>query len=333
MTLENKITPGERLRTLRDRIARNGFVRILETHSGLSGIIAENARVEKDGAVLEFDGFWESSLTDSATKGLPDASIVGNDSRLHTIDEILNVTTKPIIVDGDTGGDTAQFEYLVRNLERLGVSAVIIEDKVYPKRNSLDASSSQDLEDPAVFAHKISAGKEIAVTDDFMVIARLESLIAGKGIPDALERAEQYILAGADGIMIHSSKNDPDEILSFARAYGPLCQWLGRRPVLVCVPTTYNTITEADLIASGFNIIIHANHMLRAAYKAMSEVARTILMSGRSLEADQLSTTVAEIFSSVGYDRIVRKDQERSDDLRLIREEIDVVTPLRGRGH
>lgn len=331
MTLENKVTPGDRLRALKDRIASKGFVRILEAHSGLSGIIAENARVEKDGAVLEFDGFWESSLTDSATKGLPDASIVGNDSRLHTIDEILNVTTKPIIVDGDTGGDTAQFEYLVRNLERLGVSAVIIEDKVYPKRNSLDASANQELEDPEVFAHKIRAGKEVTATDEFMVIARLESLIAGKGVQDALERAEQYMLAGVDGIMIHSSKHDPDEILSFAQAYGPLCQWLGRRPVLVCVPTTYNTITEAELIGSGFNIIIHANHLLRAAYKAMSEAASTILMSGRSLEVDQLCATVPEIFSSVGYDRITRKDRERAVDLRLVREERDGVAPLKWR--
>ncbi len=331
MSLERSIRPLERLQTLRECLDRKGFARILEAHSGISAIIAESARIQKDGEVIEYDGIWESSLTDSATKGLPDASIVGYDSRIHTIDEILNVTTKPIIVDGDTGGEPALFEYLVKRLERLGVSAVIIEDKVYPKRNSLDASANQDLEAPAVFAQKIKAGKEVAVTDEFMVIARLESLIAGKGVQDALERAEQYILAGVDGIMIHSSKHDPDEILSFAQAYGPLCQWMGRRPVLVCVPTTYNTITEAELITSGFNIIIHANHLLRAAYKAMGEVARTILMSGRSLEVDQLCASVAEIFSSVGYDRIIRKDQERSEELQLVREEKDGVTPLRWR--
>ncbi|MEE8442932.1 MAG: phosphoenolpyruvate mutase [Dehalococcoidia bacterium] len=332
MTFENGTTPWGRLRALKECVKRKGFARILEAHSGLSGIIAENARVERDGAVLEFDGFWESSLTDSATKGLPDASIVGYDSRVHTIDEILNVTTKPIIVDGDTGCEPAQFEYLVKHLERLGVSAVIIEDKVYPKRNSLDASANQDLEDPAVFADKIRAGKEVTVTDDFMIIARLESLIAGKGVQDALERAEQYILAGVDGIMIHSNKRDPDEILSFAEAYKPLCQWLGRRPLLVCVPTTYNTLTEAELIARGFNIIIHANHMLRAAYKAMSEVACNILMNGRSLEADPCCATVPEIFSSVGHDRITRKDQERSEALRLAGGKRDRVAPLQGRG-
>lgn len=331
MTLENKVTPCERLRALRECITRKGFARILEAHSGLSGIIAESARIQKDGEVIEYDGIWGSSLTDSATKGLPDASIVGYDSRVHTIDEILNVTTKPIIVDGDTGCEPAQFEYLVKRLERLGVSAVIIEDKVYPKRNSLDASANQDLEAPAVFADKIKAGKEVAVTDEFMVIARLESLIAGKGVQDALDRAEQYILAGVDGIMIHSNKRGPDETLSFAEAYGSLCQWLGRRPVLVCVPTTYNTIAEAELIASGFNIIIHANHLLRAAYKAMCEVARTILLSGRSLEADPLCAPVPEIFSSVGYDRIIRKDQERSEALRRVGRERDGVTPSPGR--
>jgi len=331
MILENKVTPGERLRALKDCIASKGFARILEAHSGLGGIIAENARVEVDGAVLEYDGLWESSLTDSATKGLPDASIVGYDSRLHTIDEILNVTSKPLIIDGDTGGEPAQFEYLVRHLERLGVSAVIIEDKVFPKRNSLDTFATQDLEDPEVFAHKIKAGKEVAITDEFMVIARLESLIAGKGVQDALDRAERYILAGVDGIMIHSNKSSPEEILTSAEAYGPLCQWLGRRPELVCVPTTYNTIPEAALIDSGFNVIIHANHLLRAAYKAMSDVARTILMNGRSLEADPLCAPVPEIFSSVGYDRIIREDQERSEFLSLVRGDGDGVAPQRRR--
>jgi phosphoenolpyruvate phosphomutase len=287
----------------------------LEAHSGLSGIVAENAQVEVEGEVLEYDGLWESSLTDSATKGMPDASIVGYDSRTHTIDEILNVTTKPIIVDGDTGGEPVQFEYLVRHLERLGVSAVIIEDKVYPKRNSLDSSASQELEDPTVFSDKLSAGKEVTVTDDFMVIARLESLIAGKGLNDALERAEQYVLAGADGIMIHSSDKDYDEILQFAQAYESLCQRLRRRPVLVSVPTTYNTITDAELVANGFNIIIHANHLLRASYKAMCEAAQAILVSGRSFESDEFIAPVPEVFSTVGFDRIVQKDRQRLEAL------------------
>ena len=311
MTVENAITPEARLRALKSSIARKGFVRILEAHSGLSGIVAENAKVHKDGMVIEYDGIWESSLTDSATKGLPDASIVGCDSRVHTIDEILNVTTKPIIVDGDTGGDPAQFQYLVRHLERLGVSAVIVEDKLYPKGNSLDPSATQDLEHPSVFAEKLRAGRAVAISDDFMIVARLESLIAGMGLQDALERAEEYILAGADGIMIHSYKPDVGEILDFAQSYDRLCRRLGRRPLLVSVPTKYNFISDADLAASGFNIIIHANHLLRAAYKAMVETAQTILTSGRSLEADTLCATVPEIFSCVGFDRISRGDRER----------------------
>ena len=248
MGVDRTITPWQRLAALKHTIAEKGVARIIEAHSGLSGIIGETARAEVRGELLEYDGLWESSLTDSASKGLPDASIVGFDSRLHTIDEILNVTTKPLIVDGDTGGGPAQFEYLVRDLERRGVSAVIVEDKLYPKRNSLDASASQSLEHPRTFAEKIQAGKEVASTSDFMIIARLESLIAGIGLRDALQRAEQYIEAGVDGIMIHSAKKDPAEILAFAAAYDPLCRRLGRRPFLVGVPTTYNAITDTCLL-------------------------------------------------------------------------------------
>ena len=318
MILENKRSPFERLKSLRECIDRKGFARIIEAHSGLSGIIAENVRVEKNGQVLEFDGLWESSLTDSASKGLPDASIVGNDSRVHTINEILTVTSKPLIVDGDTGGEPAQFEYLVRTLERLGVSAVIIEDKVYPKRNSLDAAANQDLEDPWAFAEKIQAGKEVATTDDFMIISRLESLISGAGVADALSRAEQYILAGTDGIMIHSNKSDPAEIFAFTDAYPGLCRRLGRRPLLVSVPTTYNTVSDDELIARGFNVIIHANHMLRAAHKAMSEVASAILEGGSSLAVDESCATVPVVFATVGFDRITRKDRERTEARRLL---------------
>ncbi len=316
MTGMNAITPGERLQALKKCIARQGFARIIETHNGLSGIIAETVRAKKGGRIIEFDGLWESSLTDSASKGMPDCSIVGFDSRTQTVDQILNVTTKPILVDGDTGGEPAQFEYLVKHLERLGVSAVIIEDKVYPKRNSLDASASQDLEDPRVFAGKIAAGNKVKVTDDFMIVARLESLIAGAGLEDALSRAERYIRAGADGIMIHSNSRDPGEILAFAEAYDPLCKRLGRRPALVCVPTTYNTITDLELAARGFNVIIHANHLLRAAYRAMCEVALNILESGSSHEADQLCAPVRDIFNCVGHDRITEGDRERARALR-----------------
>ena len=332
MTTRNLVTPVERLRALRQCIAMKGWARILEAHSGLSGIIVESAKVQNGEQVIEYDGIWESSLTDSATKGLPDASIVGCDSRAHTIDEILNVTTKPIVVDGDTGGDPAQFEYLVKRLERLGVSAVVIEDKVYPKRNSLDATASQTLEDPAVFAEKIKTGREVVISEEFMIIARLESLIAGTGLQDALERAEQYILAGADGIMIHSYKRDPDEVLTFAQSYERLCHRLKRRPVLVSVPTTYNSITDAELVASGFNLIIHANHLLRAAYKAMTEAAQAILVGGSSLGAETLCAPVPEIFSCVGFDRITRRDRERTESLRVLARQRDGAALVKGHG-
>ncbi|MCS5666189.1 MAG: isocitrate lyase/phosphoenolpyruvate mutase family protein, partial [Dehalococcoidia bacterium] len=206
-----------------------------------------------------------------------------------------------------------------------GVSAVIIEDKVYPKRNSLDAAANQDLEDPRAFAEKIQAGKEVATTDDFMIISRLESLISGAGVADALSRAEQYILAGTDGIMIHSNKSDPAEIFAFTDAYPGLCRRLGRRPLLVSVPTTYNTVSDDELIARGFNIIIHANHMLRAAHKAMSEVASAILEGGSSLAVDESCATVPVVFATVGFDRITRKDRERTEARRLLASVSDQV--------
>ena len=198
---------------------RKGFVLIIEAHNGLSALVGEAAKFEMDQEIIESDGFWASSLTDSAAKGLPDVELVGPESRLSTINEILGVTSKPIIVDGDTGRSGVEFEYMVRNLERLGVSAVIIEDKVFPKRNSLDTSAKQTLADADEFAQKIDQGKKEALTSEFMIIARLESLIAGTGLADALNRAEKYIHAGADGIMIHSQKSQPDEILAFAESY------------------------------------------------------------------------------------------------------------------
>jgi phosphoenolpyruvate mutase len=320
------ITPGARLTQLRELIARKGFVRIMEAHNGLSGLVAETTIIQSGNKVLEYDGLWESSLTDSASKGLPDVELVGVESRLASIDQILGVTTKPIIVDGDTGRSAVEFEYLVRNLERLGVSAVIIEDKVFPKRNSLDTSARQTLEDPAEFAQKIERGKKGSLTEEFMIIARLESLIAGTGLADALERAEAYIKAGVDGIMIHSQQKQPDEILAFADAYRPLCERLGHRPILVCVPTTYNLITDQELADRGFNVIIHANHLLRASYKAMQQAALAILTNDRGFEAEPLITPTAEIFRAVGFERIKEQDKEYSSDQRL-----SIIIPAAGK--
>lgn len=320
------ITPGDRLKLLRQSIEQKGFVRLMEAHSGISGIVAERASFAMENESLEFDGFWESSLTDSASQGLPDVEIVGREARLAKINEILAVTRKPIIVDGDTGRSPVEFEYLVRDLERRGVSAVIIEDKVFPKRNSLDTSARQTLEDPSEFAQKIQRGKKECLTDEFMIIARLESLIAGTGLEDALARAETYMQAGVDGIMIHSQKDRPDEILAFAEAFQSLCRKLEKRLPLVCVPTTYNLITDRELAQHGFNIMIHANHLLRSSYKAMQQTALAILENDRGFEAEPLCAPTSEIFAAVGFDRIKEQDRQYSSDQRL-----SVIIPTAGK--
>jgi phosphoenolpyruvate phosphomutase len=314
MTLANNTLPEKRRGKLKSLLQAGKTVRVLEAHNGLSGIIANDARIEGDvddaKVTREFDAIWESSLTDSASKGHPDIEVVSFDSRLHTIQEILAVTSKPLIVDGDTGGDANAFEYMVTKLERAGVSVVIIEDKVFPKRNSLEAGTQQTLENPDVFAQKIRRGKSVQSTDDFMIIARLESLIAGTGLDDALARAKTYLLAGVDGIMIHSKSKSPDEILQFSKSYRHLLKELDLDKPLVCVPTTYNTITEEELTAAGFRVIIYANHLLRAAYKSMIEVSKTLLLNQRSFEADPSCAPVREIFKTVGFLDIKEKDQQ-----------------------
>ena len=326
MSLEFIISPEIRLKSLKKLLKDKKFLRIIEVHNGLSALVGQRAKVRQNDGFIEFDGFWESSLTDSASKGMPDAEIVGYDSRLRTIDEILNITSKPLIVDGDTGGSPSQFEYFIKNLERLGTSAVIIEDKIFPKRNSLDASAKQTLEDPEKFAQKIERGNDVKLHEDFMIIARIESLISGVGLNDALHRAETYINAGVDGIMIHSKKIAPDDILSFAKEYGKICKKLGRRPPLVSVPTTYNLITDQELADNGFNIIIHANHLLRSAHKAMKKTAETILLNDRNFETDPICSTVPAIFEEVGFEWIKSQDKKYSKEQR-----ISVIIPAAGK--
>ncbi len=314
MTLLNTILPEHRRGKLKALLEEGKTVRVLEAHDGLSGIIANSVEVtgDSDGQTVtrQFDAIWESSLTDSASKGHPDIEVVTFDSRLHTINEILAVTDKPMIVDGDTGGDANTFEYTVSKLERAGVSAVIIEDKVFPKRNSLEAGVQQNLQEPEVFAQKIRRGKSVQKSSEFMIIARIESLIAGKPMKDALNRATQYLQAGVDGIMIHSKSKSPDEILEFSKEYQIILKNLKMNKPLVCVPTTYNRITEDELSAAGFNIVIYANHLLRSAYQAMTETAKILLRNQRSLEADPLCTPVREIFKTVGFLDVKEKDQQ-----------------------
>ena len=279
-TTENRRAALKRLLKLRP------YIRVMEASNGLSGLIAEQTTYT-DGEQLcikGFDALWISSLCDSAWKGKPDIELVDITSRLHTVNEIMEVTTKPIIFDGDTGGKIEHFVYNVKTLERLGVSAIIIEDKKGLKQNSLLAGNTvHRMEAKAVFADKIAAGKRAQVTDDFMIIARLESLIAGAGVEDALERAKAYLRAGADGIMVHSKEPDGADAFLFMREFRQIYPEV---PV-VLVPTAYHRYTEEELSAQGAKVIIYANHLLRSAYPAMVRTARMILAQGSSRQASE----------------------------------------------
>ncbi len=287
-------TPDIRRAKLRRILKLKPYIRVIEASNGLSGLIVENVKVENEGERKEYDAMWVSSLCDSSFKGKPDIELVDMTSRINTINEIMEVTTKPIILDGDTGGRTEHFVYNVKTLERLGVSAIIIEDKTGLKQNSLFGTDAiQVLDDPHEFAKKINAGKQAQLTRDFMIIARLESLIAGAGMEDALYRAKIYIDAGADAIMIHSKEKDGSEIAGFLKKFREFAPDI---PV-VLVPTSYNHFTEGELYDMGGNIIIYANHLLRSAYPAMLHTAEKILTYGRSKEVDEDCMSIKEVLS------------------------------------
>ena len=293
-------TPDVRRKALHQLLHLKKSIRVMEAHNGLTGLIVENAQAEVHGEVREYDAMWVSSLCDSTAKGKPDIELVDMTSRLDTINEIMEVTTKPIILDGDTGGMVEHFVFNVRTLERLGVSAIIVEDKVGLKKNSLfgtDVVQTQD--DPAAFAEKIRSGKRAQVTDEFMIIARIESLILKAGMEDALFRAKTYLDAGADGIMIHSSQKSPDEILEFLRRFR---SEVNNQVPVVVVPTSYNSITEEELQKAGANIVIYANHLIRSAYPAMMQTAKTILSHGRSKEVDDVAMPIKEIITLIPGD-------------------------------
>jgi phosphoenolpyruvate phosphomutase len=290
------VTPDLRLKSLRRLIAAKPVVRIMEAHSGLSGLIIENMEVLKEDGMHRYDGMWSSSLTDSTSKGKPDIEAVDITTRLQDLTQILECTTKPIIYDGDTGGIPEHFVFTVRTLERNGISAVIIEDKTGLKKNSLFGTDvEQNLIPIEEFCEKIQAGKKAQITKDFMIIARLESLIAGKSVDDALERGLACVRAGADGIMIHSKEKTGKDIEEFCRRFRGEYKEI---PV-VLVPTTYNQFTENEMAQWGANIIIYANHMLRSSYPAMYETARLILEKERSLEADKLCMPIREILQLI----------------------------------
>lgn len=289
-------TPEIRMKRLRRLIEAKPIVRILESHCGLTGLIAEKISMEVDGQTRQFDGMWSSSLTDSTSKGKPDIEAVDLTTRLHDLNDTLEVTTKPIIFDGDTGGKIEHFGFTVRTLERLGISCVIIEDKVGLKQNSLfgtDAVQTQDTIEG--FCEKIKAGKAAQITDDFMIVSRIESLIAGKSVDDALERAFAYVKAGADGVMIHSKNKDGEDIKEFCLRF----RAEDKDTPIIVVPTTYNHITETELATWGVNVVIYANHMLRSAYPAMVKCAQSILQNERSYEANDLCMSVKEILNLI----------------------------------
>ena len=289
-------TPEIRMKTLRRLIEAKKIVRIMEAHSGLSGLIIENLEIEKDDGIHRYDGMWSSSLTDSTSKGKPDIEAVDLTTRLQTLTDILECTTKPIIYDGDTGGKPEHFVFTVRTLERNGISAVIVEDKVGLKKNSLfGTEAKQELASVEDFCHKISEGKKAQVTKEFMIIARLESLIAGHSVDEALERALAYVKAGADGVMIHSKEKDGQDIKEFCCRFRREYEKIP----IVLVPTTYNQFTEKELASWGANVIIYANHMLRASYPAMYKVAKTILEAERSLEVNDLCLSIKNILELI----------------------------------
>ena len=295
-TNERLAMPEYRRKRLKQLLGLRPIVKAMEVHSGLTGLIVEKTVVEHEGEFDQFDAMWISSLCDSTAKGKPDIELVDMTSRFRTIDDVMDVTTKPVIFDGDTGGLTEHFVYLVRTLERMGVSAIIIEDKTGLKKNSLFGTEVQQTQDDIPhFCEKIAAGKRVQLTDDFMIIARIESLILERGMEDALERAHAFVKAGADGIMIHSRKKDPAEILEFCDRF----RADNKDTPIVVVPTSFNVITEEELAQHGVNIVIYANQLTRSAFPAMEQTAKDILKYHRAKEVDDRLMSISKILTLI----------------------------------
>lgn len=288
--------PEVRRGRLKKILSYKPLISIIEAHNGLTGLIAEKTTVIKEGKYYQFDGMWVSSLCDSTSRGKPDIELVDLSQRLQTINEIMEVTTKPIILDGDTGGLIEHFVYNVKTLERIGVSAIIIEDKIGLKKNSLFGTEVKQQQDTIEnFCAKINAGKQVLKTKEFMIIARIESLILEKGLDDALKRAFAYIKAGADGIMIHSRKKEPDEIFEFCKRF----RAKDNKSYLVVVPTTFNSVREEEFASRKINIVIYANHLTRSAFPSMKKTAETILYNRRAKEADKMCMSIKEILNLI----------------------------------
>lgn len=297
MQLREKLAmPEYRRKRLRQLITMTSIVKTMEAHSGLTGLIVEKTVVEHDGKLDQFDAMWISSLCDSTARGKPDIELVDMTSRFRTIDDIMEITTKPIIFDGDTGGLAEHFVYTVRSLERMGVSAVIIEDKKGLKKNSLFGTEVEQTQASIEeFSAKIAAGKQAQLTDDFMIIARIESLILEKGMDDALTRARAFVSAGADGIMIHSRKKDPEEILEFCDKF----RIEDKDTPIVVVPSSFNAITVEELAEHGVNVVIYANQLTRSAFPAMQQTAEDILRYHRAKEVDDRLMPIEQIITLI----------------------------------
>jgi len=293
------ITSDNRVSRLKRLIQTKGIVKILESHNSLTGLIIENLKVFKKSSFVEFDGMWSSSLTDSATKGKPDNSSVDFSSRLASLNEMMEVTSKLLVFDADNGGQLEHLPFLVRSLERSGASAIIMEDKIGLKKNSLFKNQTGTKQDkPELFSKKIKQICKSRKNKDFMVIARIESFIVGKGLKDALKRAEIYSKAGADAILIHSKEKTPKEIFSFAKEFKKSKNFIP----LVSVPSTYSKVYERDLIRNGFKLVIYANQLLRAAYPAMQFVAKKILVNSRAFEIEKKIIPIKEIINLIKDD-------------------------------
>ncbi len=294
--LSSQLTPASRISILKRMLDNKSFVRVLESHSPLSGLIAENTKIEKGKNILQFDAMWSSSLTDSSVKGKPDNQALDFSSRFSDLGDILDATTKPLIFDADNGGRLEHLPFTIRTLERLGVSAIMIEDKIGLKKNSLFKDQSGAKQDTIRdFCKKIALIKKIRNSKDFLIGARIESFILGKGLKDGLKRAKAYSQAGADLILIHSKEKNPKEIFSFSKIFKKT-KW--SKP-LVSVPSTYSKTTEKKLIQNGFQIVIYANHMLRAAYPAMQNAAKSILKNQRSFELENKISSVSEVINLI----------------------------------
>ncbi len=288
--------PDYRRGRLRKLIAMKKCVNAIEAHSGITGLIAEKTTILQDGKTYQFDAMWISSLCDSTAKGKPDIELVDMTSRFRTIDDIMEVTTKPIIFDGDTGGLTEHFVYTVRSLERMGVSMVIIEDKTGLKKNSLFGTEVKQTQDTIEnFTNKIKAGKKAQKTKEFMICARIESLILEQGMDDALTRAFAYVEAGADAIMIHSRKKDPTEIFEFVEKF----REKDTTTPIVVVPTSFNTVTEDEFKSRGVNVVIYANQLTRTGFPAMQNAAKTILEHHRAKECDDMCMSIKDIITLI----------------------------------